>query len=353
METLFNECFHRARFLRVTRAAMTKRPRKRTRPMSYHRRPPWRRWFPVLVILLVVLLTPMFVHAQALPDSVALEWTESGDDGMTGNAVLLDLRQSTVPITPATWDSATTIAGVPGPMAPGTARRYVVRGLTNGVTYWFAIRERDDAGNWSNLSNVVRWNWTYDDSAPAPPSGLSASRLSGGARLSWLANLEGDLAGYNVYRAMSDQGPFARINDSLLTLNGYDDPPVGMPAAWYRVTALDLAGNESAPSPFVSVSLSTRTDVLMKPAYPNPSPLAATVRIPVIVTSLGNGARAEILDSGGHRVRRLDLRVLSPGANDLVWDGTNDAGRRVAPGVYSAVMIADGQSQVVRMVRVP
>jgi hypothetical protein len=307
----------------------------------------------VLIILLLVLLTPMFAHAQGLPDSVALEWTESGDDGMTGTAVQLELRQSTAPITTANWDSATTVAGVAGPMAPGTARRHVVRGLTNGVTYWFAIRARDDAGNWSNLSNVVRWSWTYDDSVPAPPSGLSASRRSGGARLGWLANLEGDLAGYNVYRAMSDQGPFARINDSLLTLNGYDDPPAGMPAAWYRVTALDMTGNESAQSPFVSVSLSTRTDLLMKPAYPNPSRLAATVRIPVIVTSLGDDARAEILDSGGHRVRRLDLRVLAPGSNELVWDGNNDSGRRVAPGVYSAIMIADGQSQVVRMVRIP
>lgn len=340
--------------MRAMRAAMTKRrPRKRTSPISHRRRPPWRRWFPVLIILLLVLLTPMFAHAQALPDSVALEWTESGDDGMIGNAVALDLRQSTVPITSATWDSATTIPGVPGPMAPGTARRYVVHGLTNGVTYWFAIRARDDAGNWSNLSNVVRWNWVYDDSVPASPSGLSASRLSGGARLGWLANLEGDLAGYNVYRAMSDQGPFARINDSLVTRTGYDDPPVGMPAAWYRITALDMSGNESTPSPFVSVSLSTRSDLLMKPAYPNPSKLAATVRIPVIVTSLGNDARAEILDSGGHRVRHLDLRVLTPGSNELVWDGTNDAGRRVAPGVYSAIMVADGQSQIVRMVRIP
>ena len=165
METVVRSCFQRARFLLATRAAMTKRTRKRTSPISHRRRPPWRRWFPLFIILLLVLLTPMFVHAQGLPDSVALEWTESGDDGMTGTATALDLRQSTAPITIATWDSAATVAGVPGPMAPGTARRFVVRGLTNGVTYWFAIRARDDAGNWSNLSNVVRWNWAYDDSA--------------------------------------------------------------------------------------------------------------------------------------------------------------------------------------------
>jgi len=333
---------------------MTKRPRrKRTSPISHRRRPPWRRWFPVLIILLLVLLTPMFAHGQGLPDSVALEWTESGDDGWAGNAVALDLRQSTAPITRANWDSATTIPGVPGPMAPGTPRRFVVRGLTNGILYWFAIRARDDAGNWSNLSNVVRWDWVYDDSPPATPSGLTAARLSGGARLGWLANSESDLAGYSVYRAVSQNGDFDRVNDSLLVSSAYVDPPDALPAAWYRVTAYDMSGNESAPTAAVALSLVNRTDLTMDPAYPNPGKLGATVRIPVIITSLANDARLDVFDSGGHHVRRVDLTGLTPGWQELSWDGRNDAGRIVAPGVYTAVFSSDGQTKISRMVRVP
>jgi hypothetical protein len=41
------------------------------------------------------------------------------------------------------------------PDTVGTAQRYVVHGLAPGARYFFALRTRDDAGNWSATSNLV------------------------------------------------------------------------------------------------------------------------------------------------------------------------------------------------------
>lgn len=86
------------------------------------------------------------------------------------------------------------------------------------------------------------------DIAPAAPSGLKAAGLPGGVKLDWSRNLEGDLAGYNVYRSDSPDGEYAKLNADLLVTPSYLD--AGAPKGvrfYYRVTAADRpAGQESA-----------------------------------------------------------------------------------------------------------
>jgi fibronectin type 3 domain-containing protein len=86
------------------------------------------------------------------------------------------------------------------------------------------------------------------DAPPAAPSGLVATGSSTGIALNWNDNVEGDLAGYNVYRASSAGGAYVKLNTSgLLTSSAYNDTsaPTGA-TSFYRVTAVDDAGNESA-----------------------------------------------------------------------------------------------------------
>ena len=72
--------------------------------------------------------------------------------------------------------------------------------------------------------------------------------------LSWEANGEPDLAGYRVYRQLArpdgtPQGPLARLTASPLTSPAYRDVAVKPGQGYiYTVTAVDVAGNESAPS---------------------------------------------------------------------------------------------------------
>lgn len=92
-----------------------------------------------------------------LPASFSLEltWTAPGDDDRVGRAHDYELRVSTVPITPANFDAATLVRGVPAPSHAGTRERFRVHELDPGTTYYFALKTRDEAGNWSGLSNVA------------------------------------------------------------------------------------------------------------------------------------------------------------------------------------------------------
>jgi len=57
-----------------------------------------------------------------------------------------------------------------------------------------------------------------------------------------------------------------------------------------------------------------------------------------------------VFDARGRLVRTLVDDTESPGRHEAGWDGADDAGRRVASGVYFARLVADGHSEATRMV---
>ena len=119
---------------------------------------------------------------------------------------------------------------------------------------------------------------------------------------------------------------------------------------------MDATGNESARSGAVRVWLRAAdvASLQLQPAYPNPSPLAGAVTLPVAVPVTGPfDGRVDILNSAGERGRTLERRGLAPGTHLLTWDGRSDGGRVCAPGVYRAWLQAGGVSQQVRLVRTP
>jgi hypothetical protein len=106
----------------------------------------------------VVALTCLAVAAAppaSRADSVTLTWTAPGDDGMAGRATAYSLRYSTSPITAANFASATQVVGVPAPAMAGTSETFTVGGLLANTAYYFAIKARDEANNWSLISNVA------------------------------------------------------------------------------------------------------------------------------------------------------------------------------------------------------
>jgi chitodextrinase len=118
---------------------------------------------------------PLAIAVSASTDStVTLGWTAVGDDSLTGTATSYDVRYSTSPITAANFASATAITGEPTPAIAGTAQSVMVRGLSRQVTYWFAAKVTDDAGNPSAISNVPSAT-TPDTMPPAAINNLAAS----------------------------------------------------------------------------------------------------------------------------------------------------------------------------------
>jgi hypothetical protein len=105
--------------------------------------------------------------------SLGVSWTAPGDDGMIGTAVLYDLRWSNAPITAANFASAAAALPQPVPAVAGTVQTYVVSGLAQATTYYFAIRTRDDAGNWSAVSSAASGLTLADTIPPAAVQDLT------------------------------------------------------------------------------------------------------------------------------------------------------------------------------------
>jgi hypothetical protein len=112
----------------------------------------------------------------ATESSVLLAWSAPGDDGAVGQAVAYDLRFATQPISAATFASATPVPGLPTPGPAGALQEFSVTGLSANVSYFFALRALDEAGNWSVLSNVV--NVTTAASDLVPPASVNDLQTS-------------------------------------------------------------------------------------------------------------------------------------------------------------------------------
>ncbi len=113
--------------------------------------------------------------SQPAAQSLLVSWTAPGDDGSTGTATIYDLRRSTSLITSANFNSAAAVAPQPSPAASGTPQSFVALNLTGGTTYYFAIKARDEAGNWSVMSNVASATTLADTTPPAAIQDLGAT----------------------------------------------------------------------------------------------------------------------------------------------------------------------------------
>jgi hypothetical protein len=117
------------------------------------------------------------------------------------------------------------------------------------VTLWQdGNRKGEIEGEDSPIVDVL----AHDSFPPANPSGIqavfSAAAPNSFIDITWTANTEPDLAGYNVYRH-SEKEPPKKINSELVKTPRFPDPGVqpGM-KYFYSVTAVDLRGNESGKS---------------------------------------------------------------------------------------------------------
>ena len=81
---------------------------------------------------------------------------------------------------------------------------------------------------------------------PSSPSDLTPTVSGADIILNWSSVTDPDLTGYNVYRN-TPQG-WIKLNTTLVPANTYTDPGLLNGAYTYRVTAVDLVGNESLPS---------------------------------------------------------------------------------------------------------
>jgi len=96
-------------------------------------------------------LTPISVTTN----SVILQWTAPGDDGTEGVAYEYDLRSSLDTITSNNFLLASRFDDIDSPVPAGLTQVCTINKLTSGQKYYFAVKTRDDIGNWSGISNCI------------------------------------------------------------------------------------------------------------------------------------------------------------------------------------------------------
>jgi fibronectin type 3 domain-containing protein len=120
-----------------------------------------------------------------------------------------------------------------------------------GAAYYYEIRAYDKAGN-ESTGTADQAVTTVDRTAPPAPTGLSIAREPEDLRVRWSA-VEG-AASYRVYRATSADGTYTGIG-ATAQVSYVDASAAEGTTYYYRVTALDAAGNESARSVAASGTL--------------------------------------------------------------------------------------------------
>jgi hypothetical protein len=187
-----------------------------------------------------------------------------------------------------------------------------------------------------------------DDLAPGVPENFVVAYGAGNA-LDWDPPADDDLQYFRVYRGADPSfvpGPATLAH--VTATNAWTDAAGG--GGFYKVTAVDHAGNESAPAAFVpSVSVTPIQlpgAVALHPTHPNP--FTDDTRMGY---SLPRDAFVEITvyDASGRRVRGLVSETRPAGESSVRWDGRDQAGARALPGLYF-VRLRAGAAEATRKV---
>ncbi|WP_435134911.1 fibronectin type III domain-containing protein [Actinacidiphila sp. bgisy144] len=185
---------------------------------------------------------PTSVKATRGDSKATLSWARNVEADLAGYRVY---RNTSLPVP---LDTAHRISG----STLRTTTSYTASGLHNGTKYYFEVTGVDRSGNQSHASSAVSVI-PADTTPPRPATDLGVDAYADENVLTWAPSLDdlgfGDVVGYHVYRATASAGPWTRLTTTPVTTNVYHDPkaPIGI-RAYYRVIALDEAGNQSTPA---------------------------------------------------------------------------------------------------------
>src|SRR5439155_17096697 len=85
---------------------------------------------------------------------------------------------------------------------------------------------------------------------PTPSTPANITVATGAVEVGWSNLSAPDLQGYRQYRSTSPSGPFTRIGPPLIVGNTYVDHDIQPGTTYYyRVSSVDILGNESPQSP--------------------------------------------------------------------------------------------------------
>ncbi len=192
--------------------------------------------------------------------------------------------------------------------------------------------------------------YSVDNLPPYPPAPFLGTYAAGLASLHWAPDAAPDVASYRLYRGTAPTfvpGPASFVAATADT--AYIDAAGG--PYYYRLTAVDIHGNESAstlllPSGVTAVVPALPRELALAAPTPNPARGATTLRWALPHEA---SVRLALYDVSGRRVRVLAAGVQPAGEHASVWDLRDGNGQPVGAGLYFARLEAEGRTLVQRV----
>jgi formylglycine-generating enzyme required for sulfatase activity len=147
--------------------------------------------------------------------TVTLTWTAPGDDGAAGKAEAYEVRWLNRTIVEVyDWTEGTVVGPLPNPGVAGTQETAVVRGVPGGGWRYFGLKSRDEAGNWSIISNNNQRAWPGAPTCRAVPDSLDFGDVPVGQSFEREFVLHNDGGGTLRDSVSADCPSFALVNGS-------------------------------------------------------------------------------------------------------------------------------------------
>ncbi|GAB4081700.1 hypothetical protein GCM10028783_26490 [Modestobacter muralis] len=233
------------------------------------------------------------------------------------------------------------------PVATVTGTTYRDEGLTNGTPYRYTLVAVDAAGNPSASSPEVLATPT-DRTAPAAPTGVTATPGDGQATLSWTAGTEPDLA---AHRVLAGDGTVVATVTAPATQAVVRGLANGA-ATTFTVVAVDAAGNASGASAPVTVTPAARAVPVQGAGETGGLAVSGDgrfvvvgTRAPLEPTDTNTASELYLLDRTAGTARRVaPLPAGATGASDSTNAGApavSDDGRYVVLATTAALVPED------------
>jgi hypothetical protein len=175
----------------------------------------------------------------------------------------------------------------------------------------------------------------------------------GSAVVRWETSFESEVQGYRIVRSEQESGRYDAVSPEMIASRGsvtgaryeYRDETVfANRTYWYKLQEVSEDGPGAEYGPYsVTYRLSNGLDQNV------PNPFNPTTAVRYAIANDGD-VRLTIYDVGGRAVRVLVNEHQRADRYQVSWDGTNDAGQRVASGVYFYQLVAGKFTQTRKMV---
>ncbi|HEX9656928.1 MAG TPA: FG-GAP-like repeat-containing protein [Bacteroidota bacterium] len=199
---------------------------------------------------------------------VRLAWIRSGYDARNiGRVTSYKIERSYPPgIGGFQWEQIANVTAGQNPQYLYTAPTPFDSTSNSSGTFFFRVTALTSNVNEYWRSNIMSGH-SVDNLSPIPPQNAQLIPLGGNiSRLRWDPNnSDPDVGYYRVYRSTTDGFPLsdstllAVTTDTSLT----DSPPVSGVVYRYRITTVDIHGNESAPSPQLTAAVMSIASIAM------------------------------------------------------------------------------------------